>query len=94
MKDKKTSRVLNDDSFLFGLSYNDITGVGLLLLALMLFSKVIGLESMLWALIFSIGVLALLIPIRLRFRRKIIRDTIKYLIFNGVIRVSKNHRNH
>lgn len=92
MKERKTSRVLNDESYFLGLSYNDITGAGILLLGLLLLSKLIGVKSMLWALMFTISVLVMLIPIRLRYRRKILRDSLKYLLKNGVTHVSKNRR--
>ncbi|GEM_PF-2055186 len=92
MKERKTSRVLNDESYFLGLSYNDITGAGILLLGLLLLSKIIGVKSMLWALMFTISVLVMLIPIRLRYRRKILRDSLKYLLKNGVTHVSKNRR--
>ncbi|MFM6927188.1 MAG: hypothetical protein ACKOX6_01920 [Bdellovibrio sp.] len=93
MKERKTSRVLNDESYFLGLSYNDITGAGILLLGLLLLSKIIGVKSMLWALMFTISVLVMLIPIRLGYRRKILRDSLKYLLKNGVTHVSKNRRN-
>lgn len=90
MRTRKTSRVLNDESFLLGLSYNDVTFSGLLMLLLMMITKSLGFESMLWPLSFMILDLVLLIPVRLKFRRKIIRDTFYYLFTHGVIRVSKN----
>lgn len=93
MKERKTSRVLNDESYFLGLSYNDITGAGLFLLGLILLSKALGIKSMLWALMVTITALVMLIPIRLKFRRKILRDSIKYIFSNGVNHVSKNHRN-
>jgi hypothetical protein len=93
MRERKTSRVLNDESYFLGLSYNDITGAGLLLLGLLLLSKVLGIKSMLWALIATITSLVMLIPVRLKFRRKILRDSLKYIFANGVNHVSKNRRN-
>ncbi|WP_347359711.1 hypothetical protein [Bdellovibrio sp.] len=93
MRERKTSRVLNDESYFLGLSYNDISGAGILLLALLLVSKALGVKSMLWALMLTISVLVMLIPVRLRFRRKILRDALKYVLTNGVNHVSKNRRN-
>ncbi len=93
MRERKTSRVLNDESYFLGLSYNDITGAGILLLGLLLVSKLLGIKSMLWALMITVSVLIMLIPIRLRFRRKILRDSFKYIFTNGVSHVSKNRRN-
>ena len=90
---RKTSRVLNDDSYFLGLSYNDISGAGIFLLLLIFIGKMLGLKSMLWALALTVALLFFLIPIRLRFRRKIIRDSIRYIISQGVVCVSKNRRN-
>lgn len=90
MRERKTSRVLNDDSYLLGLSYSDITGVGIFLLGLMIVGKILGIQSMFWALLLALSVLVFLIPVRLRFRRKIIRDTGRYIFLQGVVRVSKN----
>ena len=90
MRLRKTSRVLNDDSYFFGLSYMDISGAGIFLLVLMFIGKTLNMESQLWAVILTISMLIFLIPIRMKFRRKIVRDSIKYLFNKGVIRVSKN----
>ncbi len=90
---RKTSRVLNDDSYFLGLSYNDISGAGIFLLLLIFIGKMLGLKSMFWALALTVALLFFLIPIRLRFRRKIIRDSIRYIISQGVVCVSKNRRN-
>lgn len=92
MKPRKTSRVLNDESYFLGLSYSDITGAGIFLMGLLLLGKVLGVKSMLWALILTVSVLVVLIPIRLKFRRKILRDSLRYLLLSGVNHVSKNHR--
>jgi len=93
MRERKTSRVLNDDSYFLGLSYNDISGAGMFLLALIILFKVLGIQNMIWALLIAVVALGSLIPIRLSFRRKIIRDAFQYILKNGVIRVSKNNRN-
>ncbi|MFP5519668.1 MAG: hypothetical protein ACLGGX_07170 [Bdellovibrionia bacterium] len=93
MRERKTSRVLNDESYFLGLSYNDISGAGVFLLGLIILFKALDIKNMIWALLITILVLASIIPIRLQFRRKIIRDSFQYLLRNGVIRVSKNHRN-
>lgn len=93
MRERKTSRVLNDESYFLGLSYTDISGAGVFLLGLMVLFKALDIKNTIWALLITVGVLAMLIPIRMTFRRKIIRDSIQYLLKNGVIRVSKNNRN-
>lgn len=92
MRDRKTSRVLNDESYFLGLSYNDISGAGIFLLVLIMIGKMIGIQSQLWALIATVSILVFLIPVRLKYRRKIIRDSFKYLFTQGVINVSKNRR--
>ena len=93
MRDRKTSRVLNDESYFLGLSYTDISGAGVFLLGLMMLFKVLEIKNTIWAHIISVSVLGLLIPIRMTFRRKIIRDSFQYLFKNGVNYVSKNRRN-
>lgn len=93
MRERKTSRVLNDESYFLGLSYTDISGAGVFLLGLMLLCKALEVKNTIWALMISVGVLGLLIPIRMTFRRKIIRDSFQYIFKNGVTNVSKNHRN-
>lgn len=92
MRERKTSRVLNDESYFLGLSYNDISGAGIFLLVLILIFKFLEIKNMVWALVITIVILASLIPIRVSFRRKIIRDSLKYFFRNGVLHVSKNHR--
>lgn len=92
MRNLKTSRVLNDDSYLMGLSFGDITMVGMILLGLLIIGKAVGMTSMLWALVLAVSLLIALIPIRLRFRRKIIRDSLGYVRLKGVRRVSTNFR--
>lgn len=93
MRERKTSRVLNDESYFLGLSYTDISGAGIFLLGLMLLFKALEIKSTIWALLISVGVLGLLVPVRMAFRRKIIRDSFQYLLKNGVTHVSKNNRN-
>ncbi|MCE3009746.1 MAG: hypothetical protein LW875_03945 [Proteobacteria bacterium] len=93
MKGHKTSRVLNDESYFLGLSYSDISGVGALLLGIICLLKALGIQNMLWALLFCGAFLVVLIPLRLGFRRKIIRDSLFYFLNHGVVHVSKNNRN-
>lgn len=92
MRVRKTSRVLNDESYFLGLSYNDISGAGIFLLVLIMIGKMIGIQSQLWALVATVSILVFLIPVRLKYRRKIIRDSFRYLFTKGVINVSKNRR--
>lgn len=92
MNPRKTSRVLNDNAFLLGLTYNDISGCGVLLLVLLLIFRGLGIKSMLIPLLAACTALVVLIPIRLKYRKKILRDSLSYLFSNGVIYVSKNRR--
>lgn len=92
MRNQKTSRILNDDSYLMGLSFGDITGCALILLGLLIVGKAMGLTSMLWALVLVVGLLFALIPVRMKFRRKIIRDSLGYVRLKGVRRVSTDFR--
>lgn len=94
MREKRTSRILNDQNYLLGLSYNDITAVGIFLLFLVIAAKAISVELGFWSISVAVGILIALIPIRMQFRRKIIRDSLNYLLCNGVLHVSKNRRNH
>ena len=93
MRNRRTSRILNDHAYFLGLSYTDISNSGVALLVLLFITKSLGLQNALYALLPTILGLFLLIPVRLNFRRKIIRDSLLYLIRNGVIHVSKNRRN-
>lgn len=93
MKTRKTSRVLNDNSYFFGLSYNDISAAGLFLLGLILLFKFLEIKNMIGALFLTIFLLSVLVPIRMSFRKKIIRDSFKYILSHGVKNVSKNRRN-
>lgn len=92
MRERKTSRVLNDESFFLGLSYTDISGAGVFLLVLIIVFKFLNIQNAFWALMITVCFLVFLIPIRLGYRRKIIRDSIYYSLKNGVIRVSKDRR--
>ena len=93
MRERKTSRVLNDESYFLGLSYTDISGAGIFLLGLMLLFKALEIKNTIWALMISVTVSGLLIPSRMACRRKIIRDSFQYLFKSGVTYVSKNRRN-
>jgi hypothetical protein len=89
---KRTSRVLNDDSYILGLSYGDISGAGIFLLGLLFLGKALKFESQLWALMLSVIALGFLIPIRMKLRRKIIRDGVIYLILKDKVYVKKDYR--
>lgn len=89
---RRTSRVLNDHSYVMGLSYGDISGAGVLLLGLLFLGKILKIDSQLWALLFSLVVLGMIIPIRMKLRRKIIRDSVVHLILKDRVYVKKDSR--
>ncbi len=82
------SRVLNYPSFLFGLSFNDLTGLGVLLGFLQVCLKPFGLEF--YALILTALGMICLVPVRVRYRRKSIRDYVRNL-FERRIKVSRRN---
>lgn len=72
----KPSRVLNDDNLFFGLDRNDIMAIGVVFYLVQMVLSIFSLEG--FSLIFTgIGAI-ILMQIRLKFRRKIIRDTLRY----------------
>ena len=75
---KKPSRILNDDNLIFGLDRFDIFGIGLCYFCVQIVLKFFGIQFLT---IFAVAASILaLISIRLRFRRKIIRDSLSYLL--------------
>lgn len=93
MKDGRSSRTLNEEGFLLGLSYLDISALGVLLLSILVINKALGIQSNFYGLLVTLSAGALLIPIRLRFRRKIIRDFIYYHFKKGFDRASEYYCN-
>lgn len=87
---------INNKSVIFGLSYSDITSLGGVLAIVLFINKhLIGvLNVSYWALSSVLMGAFLLIPIRLQFRRKIIRDFIKYFFRRRIIYAPKHHRLH
>lgn len=78
MKMRKPSRILNERSVLMGLDFTDLVGLALLLVVFQVILKPFNLEF--FALVLTLISGCALSPIRMRFRRKIIRDAILYLI--------------
>ena len=85
----KPSRVLNERSFAMGLEFPDIALLGISLLPGRIVGDFLGVQAL--AILFPILLGALLVPIRLRFRRLIIRDFLGFYLSRRVINVSKNH---
>lgn len=77
MRYHKPSRVLNDRSVFMGLDYIDLAALGFVLLVLQLSLKPWRLEF--YAFFFTSLFALMLSPIRLRFRRKIIRDSLLFV---------------
>lgn len=84
---------INNKSVLFGLSYSDITSLGGVLAVVLFINKrfVDSISVSYWALLSVLIVAFLLIPIRLQFRRKIIRDFLRYFLKKRVIHAPKHH---
>ena len=85
---------INDKSVLFGLSYSDVSLMGAILAALLFINKhFVGMISFSYWSLMSIGLMAiLLIPIRIQYRRKIIRDFLKHFFKSRLIYAPKHHR--
>jgi hypothetical protein len=77
------SRLLNDNGSVIGLNVFDLIGaVGVLVLTGEGL-RPIGLEAL--AVPAAVACLTALIPIRLKYRRKIVRDTLLYILRTGVL---------
>jgi len=76
---KKPSRILNDESFTLGLDRNDIMALAVVFSIGQVIFKAIGFEYL--SLFATVTVGLALVGIRLRYRRKIIRDTVKYYYY-------------
>ena len=90
MKRVRPSRTLNEKSVLLGLDFADVVGLACLLIVLQVVLKPFRLEF--FALVGTGVVAALLMPLRLKFRRKIIRDTIKRFMGPKVMHVPRGNR--
>ena len=84
--------MLNENSVMMGLNYQDVVGLSLHLLAwqtLSLFLKIhLTYEALLATALLAIA----LIPIRLKYRRHILRDILHYYLTPRAIYVAKNYR--
>jgi hypothetical protein len=90
MKYRKPSRTINEKAVLLGLDFSDLIGLALFLLFLQVCLKPFHLEF--FALLLTCVAMSLLVPLRLRFRRRIIRDFLFKIIGPKVIYVSKSNR--
>jgi len=81
---RKPSRILNDDTLGFGLNPSDLIGLGVVFYILQTICFEIGYEGA--SLFGTLLATVILIHIRLRYRRKIIRDCLRYYyvkVFKG-----------
>jgi hypothetical protein len=94
MNYREPSKQLNNKSVLFGLSYSDVSTLGgMLALILSVNKHFIGaLQVSYWGLLFTLAVGFLLIPIRIKYRRKIIRDSLRYFFGRRLLHDPKNNR--
>lgn len=77
----KSSRVLNDESIILGLSITDVIALGLTNAFVGLLSQNLKLNSLILIPVFMVVTTTVLVFLRSNFRRKIIRDTIMW-VFN------------
>lgn len=75
---KKPSRILNDDTLVFGLDRNDLMGLAFMFYVFQIAFR--SLQKDYVALFATLIATVILINIRLKFRKKIIRDFVKFLL--------------
>ena len=83
------SRLLNENGSVLGLNTHDLVGAMVVLVAASWALKPLGLDVL--AVPVAVGALAVLVPVRLRSRRKIIRDTLYFHLTHGRLYVPKKH---
>jgi hypothetical protein len=78
----KTSRILNDESLILGLDRNDLMGLAAVYFVTQNFFSIWGKDylSVVVTIFSAIG----LMNIRLKYRRKIIRDTLRYFYYKAI----------
>jgi hypothetical protein len=81
---KASLRVLNKKSNIMGLSVEDLIAVASIHFTVQSIFAVIHAEIDLFILLFSFCLFGFLAVVRLKFRRHIIRDSIRYFYFNLV----------
>ncbi|HPI39345.1 MAG TPA: hypothetical protein PLJ21_00990 [Pseudobdellovibrionaceae bacterium] len=90
---KEPSSHVNNKSVFFGLSFSDVSSLGAMLSILLFLNKEIfkNLNFSYWALSMTVFAAFLLIPIRIKYRRKIIRDSIKFFLKKRILHAPKHH---
>lgn len=90
MKSFKPSRIINESSVFMGLNTKDIVGLSFVFVFFLIVLNFFGLQ--LWAFSIAICTAFVLSKIRLEYRRKIIRDTLRYYLGDRVVRNRENSR--
>ena len=80
---QQPSRILNEPSNFMGLTTTDIMGLSVIFLIFQKFLYIFRLEFL--AIIVTLVVAVILSIVRMRFRRKIIRDSFKYFYFKWIL---------
>jgi len=75
----KTSRILNDETLIVGLDRNDLMALAFVYFIAQNFFAIWGKEYI--SVVVTILALATLMNIRLKYRRKIIRDSLRYYYY-------------
>ena len=91
MKSYKPSRILNESSVFMGLTINDLIGLSLVFVFFLVVLK--PFNKQLWSFSITACAMILLSPIRINYRKKIIRDTFQYFLGDRVARIKSNRRN-
>lgn len=93
MNQREPCSHINNKSVLFGLSYSDISVLGAVLAVILFINKhfIGAINISYWGLLSVLSMGLLLIPIRIKYRRKIIRDSAKNLVKRRLLNGPKHH---
>ena len=93
MNQREPCSHINNKSVLFGLSYSDISVLGAVLAVILFINKhfIGAINISYWGLLSVLSMGLLLIPIRIKYRRKIIRDSAKKLAKRRLLNGPKHH---
>lgn len=91
--ERKPSQHLNNNAALMGLSYQDVSLLGInLMILLMVFRRFQEPRLTYLALFLTFLLGVVLVPLRLKYRRKILRDRISFILRERVIYDPRSHR--
>lgn len=91
MTDRRGSRVLNDNTLFFGLDFNDVIALGVVLIISQSVLKIFEKQNL--AILVPFVTMLILIPIRLHHRRRIIRDYLHSKLSPRKIHAPGHYRN-